>query len=118
MNARLFPILLSLGLVAMSGVTAAKSLSRIIAETGLSPADFEVLSASSTALLSTGTPAVGQEEAWQNAETGSKGTIRVFEARDNCVGLQHFIQPNGGDEIREIRTRRCQDGNGNWVLTP
>ncbi len=102
----------------MGGIAQAKSLSRIIADMGLSPADFEVLNATSNAMLSAGTPTVGQERAWINDDTGSKGTIRVQGVQDNCVMLQHFVQPEGTGETREIRTRRCKTAEGNWILTP
>jgi len=105
-------------LVGLIGAAQAKPLSRIIAEMGLSPADFQVLDATSTALLSGGTPSVGQERNWKNAQTGSKGTIRVRDVRGNCVHLQHFIQAEGSDQTREIRTRRCRDAGGNWIMTP
>ncbi|WP_299943600.1 hypothetical protein [uncultured Ruegeria sp.] len=104
--------------VGTGGIAQAKSLSRIIAEMGLSPADFEVLSATSNALLSSGSPSVGQERAWLNQETGSKGTIRVQSVQDNCVILQHVVQPEGAEQARDIRTRRCMTADGKWILTP
>lgn len=118
MKAQFLPVIAACGALLMTGSADAKSLSRIIAEMGLSPADFEVVSETSNALLNNGTPSVGQERSWQNDETGSKGTIRVQNVQGNCVGLQHVIQPEGSDQSREIRTRRCNDGNGNWILTP
>lgn len=110
--------LIALLLAGLIGTAQAKPLSRIIAEMGLSPADFQVLDAASTALLSGGTPSVGQERNWANDQTGSKGTIRVRDVRGNCVHLQHFIQPEGSGQTREIRTRRCRDAGGNWLLAP
>ncbi len=118
MNATFFTAVAACGILLMNTVVEAKPLSRIIAEMGLSPADFEVVNAASNALLTSGTPSVGQERSWKNNDTGSKGTIRVRSVQGNCVGLQHVIQPEGGDQSREIRTRRCNDGNGNWILTP
>ncbi|WP_170604639.1 hypothetical protein [Ruegeria arenilitoris] len=102
----------------LGGVVLAKPLSRIISETGLSPEDFEVLSATSDSMLASGTPRAGKEREWINESTGSKGTIRVLEVRDNCASLQHFIRPAGVSQTRQIRTRRCRDANGNWILTP
>ncbi|WP_170517775.1 hypothetical protein [Ruegeria atlantica] len=96
----------------------AQTISRIIADMGLSPADFEILSATSDAMLAGGVPRVGAESNWVNDETGSKGTIRVRDVRDNCVHLQHFIRPEGADQTREVRTRRCRDAGGKWILTP
>ncbi|WP_170334085.1 hypothetical protein [Ruegeria arenilitoris] len=118
MKAWVSSALIAMMLLGTGAVAQAKSLSRIIAEMGLSPADFEVLNAASNSLLTTGTPSVGQERSWVNDQTGSKGTIRVRDIRDNCVHLQHFIQPEGADKTREIRTRRCKDASGNWILTP
>lgn len=118
MKARKIFTLLTLAAFATAGAVQAKSLSRIIAEMGLSPADFEVVSATSNAMLSGGMPSVGQERNWINEETGSKGTIRVQAVQGNCVNLQHFVQPAGAEETREIRTRRCKDASGNWILTP
>lgn len=113
------PLALSAALAIGLGCAAqAKPLSRIISEMGLSPADFEVVNAVANQLLSGGTPSVGQEESWLNEDTGSKGTIRVRDVRDNCVHLQHFIQPEGQETTREVRTRRCRDASGNWILTP
>ncbi|WP_170332853.1 hypothetical protein [Ruegeria arenilitoris] len=99
-------------------VAQAKPLSRIISEMGLTPADFEVVNATADAMLAGATPRIGEERNWANDATGSKGTIRVRDVRDNCVHLQHFIQPEGSDQTREVRTRRCRDAGGNWILTP
>ncbi|NVO57141.1 hypothetical protein HW561_15210 [Rhodobacteraceae bacterium B1Z28] len=118
MKARISFALAVLSIAGFVEVAAAKPLSRIIAEMGLSPADFEVVNAVSTTLLSNGTPSVGQEQSWMNAETGSQGTVRVNGVQDNCVQLQHFIQPEGADDTREIRTQRCKDASGNWIMTP
>ncbi|NOD77153.1 MULTISPECIES: hypothetical protein [unclassified Ruegeria] len=118
MKAQFLPAIAACGFLLMTSLADAKPLSRIIAEMGLSPADFEVVNATANTMLTSGTPSVGQERAWKNDDTGSKGTIRVQNVQGNCVSLQHIIQPEGGDQSREIRTRRCDDGNGNWILTP
>ncbi|WP_298849822.1 hypothetical protein [uncultured Ruegeria sp.] len=118
MKAKILTAIAACGVLLMTNVAEAKPLSRIIAEMGLSPADFEVVNAASNALLTSGTPSVGQKQSWKNDDTGSKGTIRVRNVQGSCVSLQHVIQPDGGDQSREIRTRRCNDGNGNWILTP
>lgn len=97
---------------------SAKPLSRIIAESGLSPDDFTLLTATTDALFDGGTPQVGTEAAWKSTQTDAKGTVTVHEVQGNCVGLLHLIEPPNTDQIREIRTRRCRDANGNWILTP
>jgi len=118
MKTRIATILVAAAIFSAGGVAQAKPISRIIAEMGLSPADFEVVSATSNALLSSGTPQVGQERAWINQSTGSKATVRVQSIQDNCVILQHMVQPNGGAEARDIRTRRCKTADGKWILAP
>lgn len=94
----------------------AKPLSRIISEMGLSPDDFEVLNATANAMFASGTPSAGQEREWINEDTGSKGTIRVLGVQGDCVDLQHFVRPAGADQTRQVRTRRCRDAEGNWLL--
>lgn len=118
MKAFFYSALVTVLLLGSSGIAQAKPISRIIAEMGLSPADFEVLSATSNALLSSGSPSVGQERAWLNQDTGSKGTIRVHSVQNNCVILQHVVQPEGAEQARDIRTRRCRTADGNWILAP
>ncbi len=118
MKARIFLALVALSIVGFAGVAQSKPLSRIIAEMGLTPADFEVVTQTSDALLNSGTPSAGQERSWMNEETGSKGIVRVRDVQGNCVNLQHFVQPEGSDQTREVRTRRCKDASGNWLLTP
>lgn len=118
MKARFSFALVFLSVAGFVGTAHSQSISRIIADLGLSPADFEILSATSNSLLSGGVPSVGQERSWVNDATGSKGTVRVNGVQGNCVRFQHFIQPEGADQTREIRTRRCKDANGNWLLTP
>ncbi|MEX0365929.1 MAG: hypothetical protein AB3N22_07660 [Ruegeria sp.] len=116
---RLITAVLAASALAGAAVVAeAKPLSRIIAEMGLSPADFELVNAASNSLFADGAPSAGQEAEWQNEATGAKGTVRVREMRDNCAHLQHFILPKGAEASNQVRTRRCRDASGNWVLTP
>lgn len=118
MKAWISPLIAVAVLIGASSIAQAKPLSRIIAEMGLSPADFNVVNATTNAMLADGMPQVGTERSWSNEETGSKGTIRVRDVRDNCVHFQYFIKPAGADQAREIRTRNCRDASGNWFLTP
>jgi len=118
MKAWVSSTLVAVALLGTPLAVQAQSLSRIIADMGLTPEDFQIVNATSDAMLAGKTPRVGDESSWVNEESGSKGTVRVRDVRDNCVHLQHFIQPEGADQTREIRTRRCRDANGNWVLTP
>lgn len=117
MTARISLVLAALSILA-AGAVQAKPLSRIIAEMGLTPQDFEIVSATSNAILTGGTPSVGQERAWTNDATGSTGTVRVGAVQGDCVTLQHSVQPGGAEQSRQVSTRRCKDANGNWLLAP
>ena len=118
MKARIIFVLSILGTMGFGMTASAKPLSRIIAEMGLSPSDFEVASKTSRALLTDGTPSVGKEMGWANGQTGSQGTIRIIAVEGNCVRLEHDIQPQGEEASRGVRTRQCKDAEGNWVMAP
>ncbi|WP_367647385.1 hypothetical protein [Ruegeria arenilitoris] len=118
MTVRLPVALFALFLSGAVGAVDAKPLSRIIAEMGLSPEDYQVLDATTSSMLAGGTPSVGQERNWVNEKTGTKGTVRIRDVKDNCVHFQHFVQPSGAAPNPEIRTRQCKDASGNWILTP
>ncbi|WP_282120688.1 hypothetical protein [Ruegeria atlantica] len=118
MKAWISPFFAAAVVIGAVSLAQAKPLSRIIAEMGLSPEDYSVVNATTNAMLADGTPQVGTERNWSNDDTGSKGTVRVREVRDNCVHLQHFIVPAGAEQSREVRIRNCRDAGGNWVLTP
>ncbi|WP_170561075.1 hypothetical protein [Ruegeria atlantica] len=118
MKAWISPLFATAIFIGAVSLAQAKPLSRIIAEMGLSPEDYSVVNDTTNAMLADGTPQVGTERTWSNSDTGSKGTVRVREVRDNCVHLQHFIVPAGADQSREVRTRNCRDASGNWILTP
>ncbi len=105
-------------IIGLSVAAQAKPLSRIIAESGLSPDDFTLLTAAADGLFQGSTPQVGSEATWASTETDAKGTVTVRDVRGNCVHLQHLIEPANTDQIREVRTRRCRDAGGNWILTP
>lgn len=103
---------------ALIGPVDAKPLSRIIAETGLSPEDFSMMSEASSQLVVNGQPVVGRRVSWSNPDSGSKGSVRLQAMRGECGYVQHITYPGGGDRPFEIRARLCRDANGDWILVP
>jgi hypothetical protein len=102
-----------------AGVGAsAQTLSRMIADTGLTPDDFTILSDTARRLYDMPNPQPGPAVSWTNPESGSQGTVRLAAMRDGCAYLLHVVQAAGGSAPREIKLRRCRDANGKWVLTP
>lgn len=99
-------------------LAAAKPLSRIIREIGLTPEDFRFLDAATSKLVDDNVPSPGEQASWHNPETNSKGTVRVRGVQGNCAVLQNIIHPKGEETSRDIRTRLCRDAGGNWLLSP
>ena len=101
-----------------TGPVAAKSLSRIVASAGLTPQDFEMLRDTARQLYDTATPQQGRTLSWTNPDSGSRGTVRLTEVKQNCVSLRHLVYPKGQDQAREILSQRCKDAEGQWILQP
>ncbi|MCE8536673.1 hypothetical protein KBY27_04320 [Ruegeria pomeroyi] len=108
--------LLAVGLC--GGAAEAKPISRIIAELGLEPEDFQLMGAASRQLIVDGKPVVGRESGWENATTDSQGTVRVDAVQGDCAVLHHVIRPKGAANARVIGTRMCKGADGAWMLTP
>lgn len=101
--------------IAVAGVAQAQSLGQIAARTGLSPDDFALLSAASESLYVAQTPRVGASQSWKSDKTGSSGTTRVTEVKDNCVRLEHSVTPAGAAP-RVVRGHRCKSADGRWLM--
>lgn len=107
-------VAVSLGL---TGGVSAQSLSRMIAETGLTPQDFDILSDTARGLYETSTPVAGRTASWSNPESGSKGQVRLTAVEGNCVDIQHLVRAKAATKDREIRSRRCKDASGKWLMS-
>jgi surface antigen len=120
---RIFSVMVLGGVLAVAltigvGGLAAKPLGKIIREIGLTPEDFEMLSASGESLYATATPRPGKVVSWTNPESKSHGTAILAAMRDNCAFVQHFVFPKGAAKPKEIRTRVCRNAQGKWQLQP
>jgi surface antigen len=98
--------------------STAQTLSRILAKSGLTQEDFNLMSTAAGSLYETVTPKVGQSADWKNKETGSFGTVKLTTYKDNCVYLLHKTNPKGQDKVTEIRNRFCKSADGTWVQQP
>ncbi|MFT4960550.1 MAG: hypothetical protein ACI92Z_001634 [Paracoccaceae bacterium] len=94
----------------------AKSMAKILSDSGLSPEDFAIMTAQGATLFVTVTPRKGATTQWQNDATHSYGVVQLVAVQANCVLLRHLVHPNGAQKAREIRTRRCETSDGNWIL--
>ena len=105
-------------LIAVSGTADAKSLSRILAETGLSSEDFDLMGLYAAGLYERGSPKTGTSAQWANGDSGASGTVTLQEVKGNCVLLRHEALAGGKDKPVLIHTRRCKNADGVWVLQP
>lgn len=113
---RILASLLVLALLWPAAAAEAQPLSRIVADKGLSPEDFRLMSAAGRAAAETGAP--GRARSWSNPASGSNGSVTLEAMRDGCAVLRHRTFPKGGDQPFELRGKFCPDSAGNWVLTP
>jgi surface antigen len=115
MNKLIFAAALAL---TATSVTA-QPLSRMLANSGLSPEDFDVMGNYAATLYERGTPRAGSKASWKNAESGASGTVTLEKFEGNCASLLHEAQ-SARDNARpvQIRTRRCKNTDGVWVMTP
>lgn len=99
-------------------MASAQTISKMLRQSGLSPADFEMMDAASRSLYETASPQVGKVVSWSNPDSRSRGTARLAALRQNCAYIQSFVYPKGEAPPRELRKRMCKAADGSWVLTP
>ena len=110
---RAFLVLL---LVSFASLGAAKSLARILEDTGLSPGDFDQLMAVEQALVQQGQ--VGRSRNWSNPDTGTKGVSKIASRQGSCVYMQHVVTLADDKPRKEFRTAFCQQSDGQWLRAP
>jgi len=114
-------IVVGLCLVLALGVAGpmaeAKSLSKMLGQSGVAPEDFEMAGQAGRTLYAVNPPKVGQTVRWQNPKSGSTGTVKLVSMRNGCAQLQHVVTTSTG-KVQPYESRLCQNAQGNWILTP
>ncbi|SFU19866.1 hypothetical protein [Sedimentitalea nanhaiensis] len=111
-------LLLALGAAAsLPPAPEAQNLSKILAQSGLSPVDFDLMAAAEAALLGQNGPGKGQEKSWSNPKSESRGTVQAIAVQGNCAELLHLIHPKGQPKQVELRKKMCKSADGRWLLT-
>ena len=105
-------------LVAFGATAEAKSLSRILSETGLSSEDFDMMGQYAAWLYDRSAPRAGSKAQWANDSSGAAGTVTLDAVSGNCVSLRHEATAGGRKKPVLIHTRRCKNADGIWVLQP
>lgn len=104
--------------LSLTASVSAKSLSRMVAETGLSPEDFNILTETARPLYETASPRAGATASWDNPDSGNRGVVRLDSLSGGCAVLTHQVYAKGATEPRAIRSRRCKSAEGKWLLAP
>jgi len=108
-------------LVALTAVVAqpafAKPLSRMLADSPMSPGDFDAMRAAEAALYGHADVKVGSSVKWSNPETGTYGVIKVSSKPSGCVVMRHMAHPKGATPAREITRKFCKGADGKWLLS-
>lgn len=106
-------------LVLAGASVSAQPLSRMLASSGLSPEDFDVMGNYAATLYDRSAPRAGSKAQWSNQSTGASGTVTLEKFENNCASLLHEAQSaQSNARPVQIRTRRCKNADGIWILTP
>ncbi|HBS50470.1 MAG TPA: hypothetical protein DEA05_10510 [Rhodobacteraceae bacterium] len=100
--------------LAIAVPAGAKPLSRMLSDTGLTPADIATMTAAADALPAPG-PVTGARRDWTNAESGSRGNVQVIGVQGACVTLRHQFRAGTVTRTGQVETQRCRDAQGAWV---
>lgn len=92
-------------------------LSQMLASSGIDPASFEIMGQTARELYTSPSRSVGNKKSWENASTGTAGTVEIIEIRDNCVKLFHRVKVAKTGQNTEVSTWRCKMSDGSWQLS-
>ena len=93
---------------------AANPLSRILAKSGLTPQDTNLMRRAEQALLAEG--GSGQRARWNNPDSGAQGVVRVAGKEGDCLLLQHQAYLKDSEDAKQVRRKFCPSG-GDWLLS-
>ncbi|UWQ92267.1 hypothetical protein K3727_05565 [Rhodobacteraceae bacterium M382] len=111
-------MIMSLAVFGLPEAGTAKSLSRMLATSGLSPEDLDAMGGASRSLYAAAGTAIGATATWNNPKTGSHGVVKLEKRSGSCATLLHSTYPNGREQGLPLRTRQCQGADGTWQLQP
>ncbi len=111
-------VIVSLAVIGLPEVGAAKSLARMLATSGLTPGDLDAMGDASRSLYANAGTAIGSNAKWSNSETGSHGVVTLEKRSGSCATLLHNTFPSGREQGLPVRTRQCQGADGIWQLQP
>lgn len=112
----MFAALLALPLLG-AGDARARSLGRMLDNSGLAPSDISVMQAAALDLVEP-LGQTGDARRWSNPASGAKGAVTLGRIDGNCAELIHRIATVKHPEPVTYRTWRCKTADGTWQLSP
>lgn len=96
----------------------AKSLAKIIADSGLTPADFDLMWATEATLYKTAHPTPGKTASWENPQSGAKGSVTLDKMQSNCAYLRHVVVAKDRNTPLDLHNRMCRSSDGQGRVAP
>ncbi|OED46363.1 hypothetical protein AB838_20360 [Rhodobacteraceae bacterium (ex Bugula neritina AB1)] len=110
-------ILTAAAVVALVAVSAeANSLSRILAKSGLTPQDTDMMRQAEQSLLAEAGGGAGKQTAWNNPDSGAHGEVQVSSKEGDCLLLQHKAFVKDSQQPKQLRRKFCPSGQ-DWLLS-
>ncbi|WP_291735884.1 hypothetical protein [Leisingera sp. F5] len=95
---------------------AANPLSRILAKSGLTPQDTNIMRQAEKSLLAEAQGGTGKRAKWTNRDSGAHGEVRVAGKEGDCLLLQHQAFLKDSQDPKQVRRKFCPSG-ADWLLT-
>ncbi|MBQ4826960.1 hypothetical protein J4729_20780 [Leisingera sp. HS039] len=109
-----------IGILALAALAAAPAaanpLSRILAKSGLTPQDTNIMRQAEQSLLAEVQAGTGNRAEWTNPDSGAHGEVRVAGKEGDCLLLQHQAFLKDSQDPKQVRRRFCPSGT-DWLLT-
>ncbi|MBY6067653.1 hypothetical protein KUW17_12925 [Leisingera aquaemixtae] len=95
---------------------AANPLSRILAKSGLTPQDTNIMRQAEQSLLAQAQGGNGKRAKWSNPDSGAHGEVNVAGKEGDCVLLQHQAFLKDDQTPKQVRRKFCPS-EGKWLLS-
>ncbi|KIC16915.1 hypothetical protein [Leisingera sp. ANG-Vp] len=95
---------------------AANPLSRILAKSGLTPQDTNIMRQAEQSLLAEAQGGSGKQAKWTNPDSGAHGVVRVGGKEGDCLLLQHQAYLKDSSDPKQVQRKFCPSG-GDWLLS-
>jgi len=95
---------------------SAEPLGNLLASTGMTQEDVNIMVQTASELYVSGNATVGADTAWLNPETEAHGLAEILEVEANCVQIAYKFRTSKQPKLQVFKIRRCLT-DGKWVLS-